>query len=786
MKILERIKKERLYFDGGMGTMLQSVLEERDELPEQLNASEPEVIESIHRKYLDAGCDIISTNTFGANSLKFSNFEELIEEAFKCAKNAVEGRKDKYIAFSMGPLGRMLKPLGDLDFEEAVKIFSASVKKAAECGADVILFETMSDCYETKAAVLAAKESCDLPVFVTNAYDEKGRLMTGAQPEAMIAMLEGLGADAIGMNCSFGPDKMMEILPVFTKYASVPIIVNPNAGLPTVKDGKTVYNIDADAFSDIMVDISLKGGCLLGGCCGTTPEYIKKTVEKTKKIKYTYPGKKEYTLVGSYTHAVEIGDGVTLIGERINPTGKKKFKEALKENNISYILNEALAQEEKGVHILDVNVGLPEIDEKEMMKAVVTQLQEVTSLPLQIDSSSCEVLEESLRLYNGKPLVNSVDASERKLNAVLPLVKKYGAAVIGLTMDENGIPETAQKRAELAKKIADRAFEYGIESKDIIIDPLALTVSSDSQSARVTLKAIELIKNMGLKTSLGVSNISFGLPRRDLINSAFFVMAMERGLDCAIMNPFSQQMMDAYNTFSMLNGKDEGCKNYIEYASAQSEEKNEKVIESDISLSYAVKKGLKNEAENVAKLLSETGDALKIINSEIIPSLDIVGKDFENNKIYLPQLLMCAEAATAAFNILKEKIPAENSKTKNTVIIATVEGDIHDIGKNIVKALLESFGFNVIDLGKDVPAEKIVREVKKTSCKLVGLSALMTTTVRSMEETIKLLEKEVPDVKTIVGGAVLTQDYAKMIGASFYAGDAMEAVKCAKQFFGEV
>ena len=785
--ILSAIKEKRLYFDGGTGTVLQGVGLPAGTPPEIWNIENPSKITELHKAYINAGANIIKTNTFGINRDKYKDFEELIAAAMSCAKDAVKGTDETFIAFDIGPTGQLLKPLGNMDFEYAVDLFAANVRLAQKYGADLILIETMNDSYETKAAVLAAKENSRLPIFVTNVYDESHKLMTGAEPKAMIAMLESMGVDALGMNCSLGPDKMLEILDEFCEYASVPIIVNPNAGLPISVDGKTVFNTSAEEFSDYMLRMAEMGATVLGGCCGTTPEYIKLTAEKTKGLPYAVPKFKEHTLVSSYTHAVEIGKMPVLIGERINPTGKSKLKAALREDNMNYILSEAVTQEEAGVHILDVNVGLPEIDEKLMMKKTVEAVQAVTNVPLQIDSVSPDVLEAVMRIYNGKPLVNSVNGEEDKLSKILPLVKKYGGAVIALTIDENGIPETAEERVEIAKKIIDRAKEYGIDKKDIIVDPLALTISSNTNNAFVTLEAVRLIRNMGICTSLGVSNISFGLPHRERINSVFFAQALETGLDCAIMNPFAKDMMDVYYAHKVLHNMDEACGEYIAYANAGTGETPQAVPATDIDtnngLKYAVLKGMKDMAAKCAKNMLEAANPLDIINGEIIPALNQIGADFEQKKAFLPQLLMSAEAASTAFEVVKEKLPKTEKNTKKAVVLATVKGDIHDIGKNIVKVMLESYGFTVYDLGRDVAPEKVLECAVEKDCKLVGLSALMTTTVPAMEETIKLLHSKDLSIKTVVGGAVLNAEYAKMICSDYYAADAMETVRIAENFY---
>ncbi len=779
------IKTKRLYFDGGTGTVLQSMDLPAGTPPERWNIDHPEKITELHSRYIDAGCNIIKSNTFGVNCNKYKNYAELIEKALECAKNAISGREGTFVAFDMGPTGRLLKPLGDLDFEEAVRIFGANVRVAAKCGADLILIETMNDSYETKAAVLAAKENCDLPIFVTNVYDESGKLMTGAVPSAMIAMLEGMGVDAIGMNCSLGPDMMLGILDEFIENASLPIIVNPNAGLPVVVDGKTTYNIAAKQFAEYMKEMAQKGACILGGCCGTTPEHINLMIKATKDVEYQIPTFKIKTVVSSYTHSVEIGKTPSLIGERINPTGKPRLKEALREKNMTYILNEALRQNEAGVHILDVNTGLPEIDEAEMLKGAVEAIQAVTNMPLQLDSNDPKALECAMRIYNGKPLVNSVNGKAESMESIFPLVKKYGGAVIALTIDENGIPETAEGRCAVAEKIVKRAAEYGIDKKDIIVDPLALAVSSDSKGALVTMESIRLIKKMGLCTSLGVSNISFGLPCREKINSTFFAQSLECGLDCAIMNPFASGMMDVYFAHRVLHDMDTACTEYIEYANSTetSQTINTQKTENRADLHYAVVKGIKKQAVDAARHLLETENPLDIINTKIIPALNEIGIAFEEKKAYLPQLLMSAEAASAAFDEIKSQMPDSGGESRGEVILATVEGDIHDIGKNIVKVLLESYGFSVYDLGRDVAPETVLEKARETGCALVGLSALMTTTVPAMAETIKLLHKELPDTQIIVGGAVLNKEYADMINADFYAADAMETVHIAQTFY---
>ena len=789
MNIKSLLNKRRIYFDGGMGTLLQKKGLKPGENPELWNITHAEDITDIHLSYLNAGSNVITTNTFGASCLKFDNLEEIISSAINNARRAIElfegDKSDRFVAFDMGPTGKMLEPIGDMPFERAVEVFAENVRLAEKYGADLIIIETMNDSYETKAAVLAAKENSDLPVFVTNVFDEKGKLMTGADAKAMIAMLEGLGVDAIGMNCSLGPKQMLPRVAEYVKYASVPVIVNPNAGLPRSENGVTVFDINADGYAEIMKEIALLGASVLGGCCGTTPEYIEKTVKATRDLPFVPNEKKDYTLVSSYTHAVEIGDEPILIGERINPTGKKRFKEALRSNELPYILSEGIAQQEKGVHILDVNVGLPEIDEDEMIVSCVKSLQEIIDLPLQIDTVKISSMEKAMRIYNGKPMINSVNGKKESMDAVLPLVKKYGGVVIALTLDENGIPDTAEGRCAVAEKIIAECERYGIDKKDVIVDPLAMAVSSDERSGRATLDSVELIRNkLGVKTSLGVSNISFGLPDRASVNAFFLAMAFEKGLNCAIMNPNSTEMMRSYYTYRALKGYDKGCLDYIGYANenASATETVPAAKEDTDTLSYCIVKGLKDKAFEKAKKLLETESGLDVINNHIVPALDTVGKQFEEKTLYLPQLLMSAEAAGRAFDAVKAVMNKETAESKGRILIATVKGDIHDIGKNILKVLLENYGYDVTDLGKDVPPELIVETAKRENIRLVGLSALMTTTVEAMKETVELMKKEFPEAKIMVGGAVLTPEYAEMIGADFYGKDAMAGVRIAEQF----
>lgn len=762
------------YFDGGMGSMLNL---RPGELPEKLNISDPDRVYRVHKAYADAGADIITANTFGANRLKYDNCDELVKAGVTLAK-----KTGKKVALDLGPTGKLLKPMGDLDFEECVSIY-ADVVNAGKDDADLILIETMGDTYEIKAAMLAAKENCDLPVFVSMIFDEKGRLLTGADVKTACAVVEGLGADVIGFNCGLGPKQMIPLVEELEKYTSTPIMVNPNAGLPESVNGETVYNVDPDEFSDLMAQIADLGVSYLGGCCGTTPAHIKALIEKTKNIPDIPPSKKNFTFVTSYSQSVELGEKSAVIGERINPTGKKLLKQALRDRDMDYILREGISQKDCGAHILDVNVGLPEIDEVEMLKSAVYELQSVLPTPLQLDSSDAVAMEQALRIYNGKPLINSTNGKEKSMREIFPLAKKYGGVVVCLCLDENGIPETADGRIKVAEKIINTAVEYGIDKKDLIVDALAMTISTDSKNAIETLKAVDYIKHtLGVNTVLGVSNISFGLPNREAVNTAFYTLCLKAGLSAGIINPKSQSMMNAYYSYNALAGLDENCTEYIESAV---------VIDavadaSNITLLDAIVKGMKEESAKCARELLKTQNSLDIINEYIIPALDKVGDGFEKNKIFLPQLLMSADSAKAAFDEIKaHMIVSGNSQVKGEkIIIATVEGDIHDIGKNIVKVLLANYGFDVVDLGKDVKCETVLDETIKNDAKLVGLSALMTTTVPNMEKTIKLIHENT-DAKVFVGGAVLTKDYAKMINADWYAKDAMESVRIAQEFFTE-
>ena len=866
--IMDRIGREWLFFDGGTGSILQEKGLQPGELPETWNLLHPDRILDLHRGYLEAGADIYNTNTFGANRLKFpENLDEIVTTAVKLAKEArtQAGRDDDaYVALDIGPTGKLLAPMGDLSFDDAVDIFGEVVRIGAREGADLVLIETMNDSYEAKAAVLAAKENCDLPVFITCVFDGSGKMLTGGTPESMVAMLEGLGVDALGVNCSLGPAQMIPIVERLVKAAHVPVLVNPNAGLPKSVDGRTVYDVGPEEFAGYMKQIAELGAAAVGGCCGTTPDYIRAEIAAVRPLPLLPPQGREQTVIASFSRTVEIGRAArpVIIGERINPTGKKRFKQALVDHDIDYIVDQGLQQEDAGADVLDVNVGTPEINEVELLDEVVCRLQSVLALPLQIDTSNPEAMERALRHYNGKALINSVNGKQEVMAEVFPLVKKYGGVVVALALDEGGIPDNADDRIRIAGKIYATAAEYGIRREDIVIDGLCMTVSSDPRSALVTLETIRRIRDeLGGSSILGVSNISFGLPARELINAYFFEMALQNGLSCAIINPNNQAMMQAYRAFCALTNQDENFQNFITaYAGYKSPDKQVSdaltayktrvlnalgVSAGDLQatgrplggsganagfgtgaagagaaglssdnvsgagasagssgsgraagaddgrgpgalagksrLVEAIERGMAKPAADATREALLTRNALDIINEDLVPALDVVGQGFEKGTVFLPQLLMAAEAAKAAFAVVKESMAGSAQESKGRVILATVKGDIHDIGKNIVKVLLENYGYDVIDLGKDVPPETIVETALRENIRLVGLSALMTTTVVNMEETIRQLHQQKPDCRIVVGGAVMTQDYAAKIGADCYGRDAMTTVRYADE-----
>lgn len=789
MEIREYIKNNVLLFDGAMGTMLQKKGLKLGGIPELLNLTDRELIKEIHREYLNSGSQVITTNTFGANEHKLAgsnaSVEEIISAAVRIAKEAKQGY-DALIALDIGPIGELLEPLGTLSFDDAYHIFKRQVDAGIQAGVDIILIETMTDLYEVKAAVLAAKESCSLPVFVTMSFEDNGRTFTGCCAESMVATLSGLGVDALGVNCSLGPVQLKPIVSRILQYSTVPVMVQPNAGLPVVIDGKTNFDIDKYQFAEIIAEFVKDGVSIVGGCCGTSQEYI---AEIKTKLSATEKGRCnpiKRSAVCTPSQFVPI-DSVKVIGERINPTGKKRFKQALIEQNMEYILKQAVEQTDAGADILDINVGLPEIDEKEMMLRVVQEIQSILPVPLQIDSSNSKVIETGLRYCNGKAIVNSVNGEEKVLKTILPIVKKYGAAVVGLTLSENGIPSKAEERFAIAEKIYETALSYGIPKEDIFIDCLTLTVSAQQEEVAETLKAVRMVKErLGLKTVLGVSNISFGLPNRALINETFLSLALANGLDLPIINPNAQGMMGVIAAYKVLFNIDINANQYIaQYAEMQPQTAKTSSGEQQKDLKTIVIKGLKEEAREATMVMLQTTDEMVIVNEFLIPALDIVGEKYEKGEIFLPQLIQSAETVKAAFEVLKEKIQEKGTAgiSKGKVILATVKGDIHDIGKNIVKVIMENYGYEIIDLGRDVAPEKVVATAQKENVKLIGLSALMTTTLVSMEETIRALRNSGWDGKIFVGGAVLTEDYAMQIGADYYAKDAKRSVDIANEFF---
>lgn len=802
MNFREVLGRQILFFDGGMGTLLQERGLKAGEVPETWNIVHPECIRQIHKEYLMAGSNIISANTFGVNAFKCKNLPytvdelvtagiQLVQEAIQEVRSSSNGgeKQPMYAALDIGSIGKLLKPLGEISFDEAYKTFQEIIIAGDKAGADLILIETVSDSYEIKAAVLAAKENSNLPVVVTMIFDESGKLLTGGDVASVTAMLEGLGVDAVGFNCGLGPEQMKNLLPQLTACCSLPVVINANAGLPVVVNGQTVFHVAPEEFAQSVKMLVEMGAGIVGGCCGTTPAHIQRVVELCKDMEIKPVTDKNLTVVSSYNHAVYFSRKPLIIGERINPTGKSKFKQALREHDMEYIYKEGLAQEEKGAQILDVNVGLPEIDEPRLMEEAVTGIQAIIDLPLQIDTSDTAAMERGLRYYNGKPMLNSVNGKKESMESVFPIAKKYGAVLVCLCLDESGIPETVEGRLRVAEKLVKTAAEYGIPKKNLVIDALVLTISTGQDNANVTLETMRRIRyEMGLHTVLGVSNISFGLPERSRINTAFFTMAMNNGLSAGIVNPSSEPMMSAYYSFNALIGEDEQCMAYIANASQTADKPSAAPAQknSALTLEEAIIKGLSESAgEATVRLLEQNMDALAIINEKLIPALDVVGKGFEEKKMFLPQLLMSADAAKASFEAIKATLSKQgkNSESKGKIVIATVKGDIHDIGKNIVKTLLENYGFDMLDLGKDVDPELILKTVQENQVKLVGLSALMTTTVVNMEATIKLLREHHAGCKVMVGGAVLTQEYADMIGADFYSKDAMGSVRYANALY---
>ncbi len=784
MNFKESLGKKRIFFDGAMGTMLQAAGLKPGELPELWNLTHPEIVQGIHAAYVKAGAQIIKTDTFGANALKLAaagaNQEQVITQAVQNARRAGA----PWVALDIGPTGKLLSPYGDLPFAKAVEVFAQMVKIGTAAGADLILIETMSDTYEAKAAILAAKENSSLPVICTFSFDASGHLLNGADVPTALIMAEALGVDAVGFNCGVGPDQLLKLLPAAKACTSLPLAVNPNAGLPCQKEGQTYFAVGPEEFAVKMKLLAEEGAALVGGCCGTTPDHIAALVQNVKDLAF-HPGmtQERLTAVTGYGSAVYLGERPVVIGERINPTGKKLLKEALKNEDLDYLCRLGLEQLERRAQILDVNVGTPGIVEADLLPKAIKALQSVSAAPLQIDTADYHAMEAGLRLYNGRPLLNSVNGKEESLNAVLPLAKKYGAVLVGLCLDDNGIPADAAGRIAIAEKIIKRAGLYGISSRDLLIDPLAMTISTGGENAKIDLEIIRTLTQRGIKTIMGISNISFGLPARDYINSTFLSAALAAGLSCAILNPKSDPMMGAYDAACALQGHDQGCKDYVaHYAAVLSGSTTAAVTEP--TLYDAVVKGLSEQSRQEAEKLVTAGEKpLTIIDKYLVPALDFVGDGFEQKKLFLPQLLMSADAAKAAFEVLRTVLGDQNG-SGDIIVLATVKGDIHDIGKNIVKALLGNYGYRIVDLGKDVPVEEIIRAVTKHEAKLAGLSALMTTTVESMEAAIKALHQFCPNCRIMVGGAVLTKDYAASIGADDYEADAISAVRYARRIFG--
>ena len=790
MNILEYIKDNVLFLDGAMGTVLQNSGVNPGKYPEAMNIDHPDVVYGVHDAYFKTGTKLVLTNTFGASAHKMAGCRytprQVITTGVQLAKKAAAVHGG-YVALDIGPLGQLLEPMGTLTFEQAYEDFAMQVKAGAAAGADLVFIETMTDLYEVKAAVLAVKENCSLPVFTTMSFEQNMHTFAGTSLSSMAITLDGLGVDALGINCSLGPVEMLPMARELKKWTDKPLIIKPNAGLPCLVNDKTVYNISKEDFARAMEEIMSLGVNIVGGCCGTNPEMLQYFFDRVKgRAKTDISATKAVSAVCSSGKTVVI-DGVRVIGERINPTGKALFKKALETGDMDYIARQAVEQMAAGADILDVNVGHLGIDEKEMMVKVVKKIQSVTNLPLQIDSSNPEVIAAGLRVCNGKAIVNSVNGEQDKLDAILPIAKKYGAAVLGLALDENGIPEKAEWRVEIAQKILSAAMAAGIRKQDVFIDCLTLASSAQQEGAVETLKAVGIIsKELGLKTTLGVSNISFGMPNRELLNSSFMTMAMYQGLNMPIINPNATVMMDTVAAFRQLSGADAGGAEYIARF-ADSQKNKTATAAADYTLEELVALGLDAQTKKFVKELLLTERPLEVVQNKLIPALDKVGKDYENGKIFLPQLMASAEAAKKGFEAINEKIVADGSgdyDKKGPVVIATVKGDVHDIGKNIVKTVMENYGYDVIDLGKDVDPQTVADTAISSGAKLVGLSALMTTTVKAMGQTITLLKNSRADIPVMVGGAVLTADFASQIGADFYAKDAQAAVEIAKKVMG--
>ena len=789
MKFTDALGKKLLFFDGGMGTMLQSAGLKPGEIPDLWNITNAEKVMAVHRAYAEAGSNIIITNTFGCNDLKLAGSGytafEIAAASVRNAKAAISGLENRFVALDIGPSGKLLKPLGDLDFEDAVELFAKTVRGGVSEAPDLILVETMSDAYELKAAVLAAKENSHLPVVATVTLDSRGKLLTGGDAQSVCALLEGLGADAIGFNCGLGPREMLPFLRELREVCSLPMVLQPNAGLPRSEKGRTVFDVGPEEFAELMESCIAEGVWLAGGCCGTTPAHIEALVKRCGKMIPPAVREKNLTVAASNGQALYFGSDTKLIGERINPTGKPLMKKALLEGDHDMILREGILQQEQGAHALDVNAGLPGIEEAKVLTSLTKQLQAVTDLPLQLDSADPAALESALRIYNGKAIINSVNGKQESMEAIFPIAKKYGGVIVALTLDENGIPEDAEGRMAIARRILERAKDFGLGPNDFIFDPLTLTVSAGGDNGKITLECVRRLKDeLGVCTSLGVSNVSFGLPNRGLLNSAFLTLAMGAGLSAAIVNPHAPGMLEAYRSARALLGMDENCAGYISAFGGEAAPAAAAGRE-NMSLYESVLKGLAGAAVQAAERELMDKAPLEVIEQCMVPALNTAGERFEKGTLFLPQLLMCAEAAKGAFGVIRSRMGEGEGMSRGKVVLATVQGDVHDIGKNIVKALLENYRFKVIDLGKDVAPEDIVKAAEEQDAGLVGLSALMTTTVPSMQRTVELLKERMPRCKVMCGGAVLTADYAGEIGAHYYAKDAMAGVRCAMEVYPE-
>lgn len=784
MKLEELLGKRLVFVDGGMGTMLQAAGLTGGEAPERWNLTHPETVAEVHRAYLAAGCDIVTANTFGATGARFgAELQKVIQAGVKLARQGVEEAGHGFAAFDMGPTGKLLAPYGELPFQEAVSLYRQAAAWGAEAGADLIIIETMGDPYEMKAAVLGAREACDLPILATMMADVNGRLLTGGTVETMAVLLDGLGVTALGLNCGLGGPEMLPLLRRIRRVTERPLLCSPNAGLPRMEGGRTVFPAGPEAFAQAQRELAQAGAWLLGGCCGTTPEHIRAMVAACREVTPAPVPPVTETWISSGSEAVCLDHGPVIIGERINPTGKKRMQEALRTGDVNYLLKEAVNQSAAGAAVLDVNVGLGGVDEAAWMERAVSAIQGVCTCPLQLDTADPEALARGLRAYNGKALINSVSGKQEVMDQVFPLAKRYGGTVVALLLDEEGIPDTAEGRVAIARRIMAEAARYGIAKRDLVMDALTMTVSTGERNALVTLETLRRCREeLEVRTVLGVSNISFGLPQREKLAGPFLTLALGVGLDAAILNPLSEAMMDAWQAALTLTGRDKGCRAYLERFAGAAPVKSG--TQAAFSLEEAVRRGLRAEAERAARERLSEGEApMDLVEKRLLPALTQVGDGYEAGTLFLPQLLMSAEAAQGAFALVQQALGKKSTgmRRQGRIALATVEGDIHDIGKNIVKVLLESYGFEVVDLGKNVKPEQVLAAVQAEKLHMVGLSALMTTTVPAMERTIALLRREAPDCRVVVGGAVLTPELAAAIGAHAYARDAMDTVRFARE-----